>query len=354
MSLNSRSRSTESSDRAGFTGAAGSAGSADSRNGQIGPDRERLAGTFYTIGAFVLWGLLPLFWDQLRHVGTVEVLAHRVIWSFLIVGAVVLIGRRRQLMEIVRERRRRRAVLLLSLLIGGNWFFFIYAVNIEQVIQASLGYYINPLFSILLGTVVLRERLGAVQFVAVLLAAAGVTILTVRFGAVPWIALGLTFTFGCYGLVKKIARLDSLTSLALETTILAPLALVLLGVWTGDGGAFVHGSGVTRLLLILSGVATALPLYWFAQGAHRVPLSQIGFTQYIGPSLMLLIGVFVFSEPFTTTHAVSFGIIWTALALYSLSHTPLLRRLDRRTVSFAVSRFRRRRRASGAGGSAPR
>jgi chloramphenicol-sensitive protein RarD len=248
------------------------------------------------------------------------------------VGTLVLLSRKEALRAVLSVPRRRRAVILMSLLIGGNWFVFIYAVSIEQVVQASLGYYINPLFSILLGTVVLRERLGIVQFTAVILAAIGVTILTVRFGAVPWIALALTFTFGCYGLVKKRAGLDSLTGLALETTLLAPLALALIGFWSDGGGAFFTGTLETRILLVLSGAATALPLYWFAQGAKRVPLSQIGFTQYIGPSLMLLIGVLLFGEPFTTTHAVSFGIIWTALALYSLSHTPLLRRADRTEV----------------------
>lgn len=291
---------------------------------------ERLAGTFYTIGAFVLWGLLPLFWDQLRAVAAAEVLAHRIVWSFVLVGVIVLFFRRAALAEIVRNRRKRLAVLGLSILIGGNWFLYIYAVSSEQVVQASLGYYINPLFSILLGTLVLRERLTPVQLTAVVLAAAGVAILALRFGAVPWIALGLTFSFGCYGLVKKIARLDSLTSLALETTVLAPIALIGLALFTEDGGALFNAGWYTAVLLVLSGIATALPLYWFAKGANRVPLSQVGFTQYIAPTLMLLIGVFLFREPFTTTHGISFSIIWTALLLYSLSHTPLLRRFDRR------------------------
>jgi chloramphenicol-sensitive protein RarD len=289
---------------------------------QSGSSSSDTAGTLYTIGAFVLWGLLPLYWKLLASVSAVEVLAHRIVWSAVLTALLVFFFRRAELFSILREPKRRLAVLATGLLIGFNWFTYIYAVSTNQLVEASMGYYINPLFSIFLGTVVLKERLGIWKGIAVVLAAAGVLIVTIRHGSVPWIALALTGTFGFYGLIKKRAQLDSITSLGLEAALLSPAAVGLIVVQLVQGmGAFGFADAGIHVLLVLSGLVTVLPLYWFAQGAKRVPLSQVGFTQYIAPTMMLLIGVLLFGEPFTPTDLLSFGCIWVALTLYSLSHT---------------------------------
>jgi chloramphenicol-sensitive protein RarD len=291
-----------------------------------GKQRPDLAGTLYTIGAFALWGILPLYWKLLDPVSAPEILAHRILWSAVFVGAVVLLTKRNVVRSILANRAQRRVVVGNALLIGVNWFTYIYAVGTEQLVEASMGYYINPLFSIFLGTVVLKERLGIWKGIAVALAAAGVVFMTLRHGELPWIALALTGSFGFYGLLKKTSNLDSLTSLGMETAFLSPAALVFIGVGLGQGSTAFGSAGLgIHVLLVLAGIATALPLYWFAQGAQRVPLSQVGFTQYLAPTMMLLIGVLLFGEPFTPTHAASFGLIWIALALYSLSHTRRMR-----------------------------
>ena len=299
--------------------------------------RKLLVGTLYTLAAFVSWGLLPLYWRLLSEVAAPVILAHRIIWSFVFVSAILfLLGKFRPVM-FLRDQSRRRVVVFTSALIAVNWFTYIWAVSTEQVVEASMGYYINPLFSVFLGLVILKERLTRLEAAALILAAIGVANIALRYGRVPWIALLLAGSFGFYGLLKKLVSVDSLSALSLETAILSPLAVLYLGgvvMWpplaemarggaaaAGAGAAVVVGNGgwVTVGLLLFGGVVTAMPLYWFAKGAQRIPLSQVGFMQYIAPSLMLLIGVFIFGEPFTVVHAVSFGFIWAGLALYSSS-----------------------------------
>lgn len=315
--------------------------------------RRLLLGSLYTLAAFVSWGLLPLYWKLLGGVSAPVILAHRIIWSFVFVSGLLLALRRFAPFAFLGDARRRRVVGATSLLIAVNWFTYIWAVTTEQLVEASMGYYINPLFSVFLGMVVLKERLSRLEAVALVFATIGVANLALRYGQIPWIAILLTASFGTYGLLKKLVSVDSLTALCLETAILSPVALAFLAAVavvpglaafggagaagaaaTGVGGLpriFGGGAAATVGLLLFAGVVTAMPLYWFAQGAQRIPLSQVGFMQYIAPSLMLLIGVFLFGEPFTGVHAVSFGSIWTGLALYSISRAASYR--NRRRVA---------------------
>lgn len=332
----------------------------------MGTDSEAskrlLVGSLYTFAAFVTWGLLPLYWKLLAGVSAPVILAHRIIWSCVFVsGLLVVMGRFRPRVFLA-DRRRRHVVLATSVLIAVNWFTYIWAVTTEQLVEASMGYYINPLFSVFLGMVVLRERLTRLEVVALFFATIGVANIALRYGQVPWIALLLMASFGFYGLLKKLVSVDSLTALSLETAILGPVAVAFLvavatvpgladfgGAAAAAGGAavgtevaagalalaFGGGGAATVGLLVFAGVVTAMPLYWFAQGAQRIPLSQVGFMQYVAPSLMLLIGVFLFGEAFTAVHAVSFGSIWIGLALYSISRAMVYGR--RRVAGRGVS-----------------
>ncbi len=294
-------------------------------------NRESAVGTAYAVAAFTLWGLLTLYWDLLEHVPAWEILAHRLFWTCVSVNALLIVSGRWRVPRLLRDARLRRRLALTGVLLGANWFTYIYAVNVGRVLDASMGYYINPLVSVLLGTLVLGERLSLFQKAAVTLAAAGVIIIGIHYGVVPWIALVLAGSFGFYGLIKKQMGLRPLTALAAETTFLAPIGLAVVAVLgtTGDG-AFIAGGVSTTLLLLVSGAATALPLYWFAHGASRIPLSRVGFIQYIAPTIMLLIGVFLFGEPFTIAEGVSFGLIWSGLAIYSASHFAPVKAMESR------------------------
>lgn len=281
------------------------------------------AGVIYTIAAFVAWGLLPLYWKYLESVPSDEILAHRIFWSFLFVAMILLMkGRWKSIKSVLVNKKSLLCVLLCSLLISANWFIYIWAVTRGHVIEASMGYYINPLLSVAFGMVVLRERLTSMQNISLVLAIIGVAVLTIQYGKVPWIALSLAMTFALYGLAKKLVNVDALTGLALETVMVTPFALAyLLSLEIKGTGAIGTSTGMVLLLLICSGVATALPLLWFARGAKMVTLSMIGFFQYLAPSISLLLGVFVFKESFTMVHFISFTFIWCGLLLYSLSYT---------------------------------
>jgi chloramphenicol-sensitive protein RarD len=286
-------------------------------------------GTLYAMAAFTVWGVLPIYWKLLQQVPSSEILMHRIFWSFIFVSGILLV--RRQTPAVRRTLAvgpHRRALVLSAVLISSNWFVYIWAVNSNHVVEASMGYYINPLFSVLLGVLVLGERLTFWQIIAFALAATGVLIMTVHYGQVPWIALALTFTFGLYGLSKKMVPVTSLIGLGLETCLVAPFCFAYLAFKTYQGvGAFGTISWPVTLLLIGSGAVTSLPLLWFAQAAKNIPLSKVGFLQYIAPTISLLLGVFMFHEPFTRVHLLSFGCIWCALTIYSFSHTALLRNL---------------------------
>lgn len=281
---------------------------------------ESLLGTLYSVSAFVLWGILPVYWKLLDMVPAGEILAHRIFWSAVFVVLVLLYSGRKNFLTLLLDTRKRISLILTGTLIGINWFTYIYAVHVDRIVEASMGYYINPLISIFLGLLVLKERLDRIQWIALILAMVGVLIVTYHFGRIPWIALVLSVTFGFYGLIKKMMNLDALSSLGVETLLLAPIAGGFIVVQAVKGtGSFLTAEFSVTGLLVFSGAITAIPLYWFAQGARRIPLSRIGFLQYIAPTLMLLIGVILYSEPFTAVHTVSFGFIWTALGLYTVS-----------------------------------
>ncbi len=291
-------------------------------NSPVSSDKKNIAaGTFYAISAFTAWGLLPGYWKMLKTVPSDEIVFHRIIWTFLISFVLVLFtGRREAFLKILKNRRLRIVVFLSSLTIVSNWLIYVYAVNTGRIVEASLGYFINPLVNIFLGMVVLKERLKSVQIAAIFLAGAAVIYMAVDLGSFPWIALSLAFSFGFYGLIKKMGNLDSIASLTAETLILLPVAasVVMFREYSGTGSM---GSSPLHINLLLAGtgIVSAVPLFWFAQGAKMIPLSSIGFIQYVSPSIMLLIGVAVYGESFTFTHAISFSLIWSALLMYTAS-----------------------------------
>lgn len=278
-------------------------------------------GVTYGILAYLLWGLLPLYWKLFLQVPAGEILAHRIIWSFVFVGLILLVMRRWNEMRLLAKDRKKMLLMMCSsLIISANWLLFIWAVNNGRVIETSLGYYINPLINILFGVVFLKERMKLGQWIAIGMAAAGVSILAIQYGEVPWIAISLALTFASYGLLKKTVQVDSMLSLAWETMLMFPLSLGYLLYMQMQGEQVAFGLGVgTMILLTLSGVATMLPLYWFALATQRLPLSTVGFLQYIAPSTSLLLAVFLFQEPFTTTHMYSFAFIWGALVVFTIS-----------------------------------
>jgi len=277
-------------------------------------------GVWYALGAYVLWGLLPVYWKALQHVPAREILAHRILWSFAFLALLVRArGTWSTLATSARSRRTLRLYSGAAVVLTINWLTYIWAVNTDRIVDTSLGYYINPLLSVCLGVAFFRERLRPLQWCAVGLAAVSVVYLTVAHGSLPWVALVLAGSFGVYGLVKKLAPLGALHGLMIETALLAPPALgylTILGV-RGDG-AFGYGGAKTTLLLTTAGVVTALPLLLFATAARRVSLTTMGILQYVSPTCGLLLGVAVYHEPFTRARQVAFGLIWVALLLYWL------------------------------------
>lgn len=276
-------------------------------------------GLAYGLAAYGAWGLVPLYFKTVREVAPLEVVSHRVVWSVLLLFAL-LAGLRRwgELVACLRRPALLGALSVSALLIATNWFVYIYGVLTNQVLQASLGYFINPLLNVLLGLVFLRERLRPLQWAAVALAGLGVGYLVVAAGQVPWLALLLAASFALYGLVRKLTPVDGLIGVSVETLVLLPLAAGFLLYSAQQGqAAFVGGVGLTARLMV-SGVVTAVPLLCFGQAARRLPLSTLGFLQYVSPTLQFLLALWVFREPFSRTHWVSFSCIWTGLFLFSL------------------------------------
>jgi chloramphenicol-sensitive protein RarD len=289
--------------------------------------RENLVGAWYAIFAYVAWGILPLYWKALKHVPARETLAHRVIWSFLFLFLFNTIRKRwPEVKQAYTHKRNRISSLLSALIIGGVWFVYIWAMITDHVVEASMGYYINPLISVVLGMIFLKERLTFSQNIAFVLAALGVAFLTVQYGRFPWIALSLAVGFGLYGLLRKTSQVGSIIGLTAETAILSPLALIYVVFLFQQKTSAATGATIsTHLLLVGAGIVTAVPLVWFAKGARRIPLSMIGFFQYLAPTISLLLGIFVFKEPFTTSHLVSFSLIWAALILFTTSQVRIMK-----------------------------
>lgn len=278
-----------------------------------------------------MWGLFPLYWKQVASVPALEIVAHRTAWAFVFVAVwVSWRGGWRDAAVAVASRRTLLVLSTSAVLIGVNWLLYIWAVTHAHVMEASLGYYVNPLVNVLLGVAVLRERLGRAQGIAVALAATGVGVLTLGYGRFPWIALALASTFGLYGLVRKTMAADAVTGLLCETAILTPAAAAYL-LWLGGRGVGVFGvDAKATTLLVLGGGVTAVPLALFAYGARTLPLSTLGFIQYLSPSLQFLLAVLLYGEPFTPAHAVTFACIWTALALLTWDAQKRLRRVAAR------------------------
>jgi len=284
------------------------------------PSQKSISGVICGASAFLIWGISPLYWKLLMSVPALQIAAHRVVWSFVFVLPIVVFGKRKsELFSTLIDLRAMALLALTSLLVGCNWLTYIWAINSGYLLQASLGYYINPLVNVLLGTVFLKERLRSYQSVAVILAGTGVLYLTVVYGQFPWIALLLAFTFGFYGLIRKVIQVGSLTGLAMETLLLTLPALGYLAYADYQNiGAFLNLQVGIDLLLVGTAFITAIPLVLFAMGARRVQLTTLGFLQYIGPSGMFLMAVFLFKEPFRPEQLICFILIWTALVLYSI------------------------------------
>ncbi len=271
------------------------------------------------VAAYAIWGLFPLYWPLLEPAGAVEILAHRVFWSLAVVVGLVLLTRRTGSLRVVLGSTRTRSILTVAaVVIAVNWGTYIWAVNNDRVVEASLGYFINPLVTVLIGVVVLRERLRTTQWMALGLAAVAVLALTIEYGHPPWISLVLAFSFGTYGLAKKTANVGAVESLTFETMALTPLAVGYIAWLMVAGGSHFAGYGAGHaLLLVGTGVVTVIPLICFGGAATRVSLTTIGLLQYITPTVQFILGVVVFGEPMPAMRWVGFVLIWIALALFT-------------------------------------
>ena len=276
-------------------------------------------GVWLGIGAYAAWGLFPIYWKWLHQVPALQLLAHRIVWSFLLLAVVLVVVRQWRAFRAEAFQRRTLGIYAVAgLLLSVNWGTYVWAVNAGYIVETSLGYFINPLLSVLLGVIILHERLRRPQWVAVGLAAAGVIYLTLAYGSLPWIALTLAFSFGLYGLVKKMAPLGALHGLTLETGVLfAPMLLYLIFAEVRGEGAFLHADGVSTLLMIGAGIVTVVPLLMFAAAVRLLPLSLMGILQYIAPTLQFLIGVLIFGEAFTPTQFIGFGLVWLAVLIFT-------------------------------------
>jgi len=288
----------------------------------VGDQRPAARGTAYGAAAYLLWGLFPLYFPLLEPAGALEILAHRVVWSLVVVLGLLAIGRSWSWVRpLLRDRRTLGSMVLAAVLIALNWALYIWAVNSEHVVETSLGYFITPVVLVLIGVVVLHERLRPVQWAAIGLGTVAVLVLTVDYGRPPWIALGLAASFATYGLIKKRvgATVGAVQSLTVETAVLVVPALAYLLVLEGRGdGHFGHVGVGHSLLLASAGVATAVPLLLFASAARRVPLSTLGLLQYLAPVLQFLIGVLVYDEAMPASRLAGFGLVWAALVVLSV------------------------------------
>ncbi|MGE4534732.1 EamA family transporter RarD [Halomonas sp.] len=283
-------------------------------------DKEARQGVIFGLAAYTMWGCFPLFFALFEGVPAYEILIHRVLWSCLfLVGLVTLLGRWAPIREALGQPRRLGRVLGCALLIAFNWGLYIYSVETRHVLQASLGYFMTPLVNVALGMLVLRETMHRLQAVAVGLAALAIALQLVMLGELPWISLGLAFSFGTYGLLRKQVPLDGLSGLFVETLLLLPLGLIALGWLTQAELSHFLGDTRTTLLLIASGVITALPLLAFAGAARRLRLATLGFLMYLNPTIQFFIALLVFGEPLSGVQLATFVLIWTGLALYSWS-----------------------------------
>jgi chloramphenicol-sensitive protein RarD len=280
------------------------------------------------LGAWTLWGFFPLYWPLLEPAGAVEILAHRIVWSVIVLAVVVVVTRRGpSLRALVANRRKLVLLAVASVLITINWGTYIWGVNNHHVVESSLGYFVNPLVSVLLGVLVLGERLRRLQWAALALAAVAVLALTVEYGRPPWVSLVLAFSFGTYGLVKKKADAGAVESLVVETLVVSPVAVAYLITLTATGASSFGGQGAGHVVLMMgTGLVTVIPLLCFGGAATRIPLSTLGLMQYLTPTTQFILGLTVFDEPMPPMRWVGFGLIWLALVLFTIETLRLHRR----------------------------
>ena len=285
-------------------------------------------GVLYALVSYFIWGILPFYWKALQSIGAAELVAHRIVWSLIFLAVVLAFKRQWSwLIPALKEKKNLITFFITGCLLGINWGIYIWSVNAGFIVDASLGYFINPLVSVMLGVIFLKERLRMWQSVAVAIALAGVLYLTVSYGSLPWIALGLAFTFGIYGLLKKTTKMDALNGQFLEMTVLFLPSLAFVIYLESQGvGASHHASLFTLMLLACSGALTAIPLILFSTAAQKIPLSMIGIMFYITPTMQFLIGVLVFDEPFTQARMIGFSLVWVALLIYSIEGIIVRRR----------------------------
>lgn len=287
-------------------------------------DHKKLSynqGIIYALGCYIAWGLFPIFWKAITGVPAVNVLAHRIVWSFVFLFFWVMITDRQTFISYAKQPRLLLRLGLAGFLISANWGIYIYAVSNNHIVEAGLGYYINPLVNVLLGYLFLKERLAKMQKIAVILALIGVVYFTASYGKFPWVSLLLATSFGLYGLLKKRANLESMPALTVETMMVFPFALGFL-IYTAKSGVatpLFPASGTTTILLIISGLVTAIPLFWFGKSAQVIPLSTLGFIQYLSPTLQLLLGIFVYGESFGIEYIICFAFVWAGLICYTIS-----------------------------------
>lgn len=278
--------------------------------------RRARTGFFYGLAAYGLWGVMPVYFKWLKAVPSIDIVAHRVVWSLLVLVALVAAAKAwSQVLEAVRSRKALAILFMTALLIGSNWLLYVYAINSGHILAGSLGYYLNPLANILLGRFILKERLTRLQWAAVAIAATGIAVLAAGALGTLWISLALCFSFATYGLLRKIIHVESLAGLTVETSLLFPIALgwLLLG---GAIGQPMGPGGNEAMLLVAAGIVSTVPLLCFTAAARRLAYSTVGMLQFIAPTLQFLLAVAIYDEPFTRAHAMAFGCIWTALALY--------------------------------------
>ena len=302
----------------------------ESRPGDLDSGGQMLRGVLFAASSYFVWGILPLYWRLLAQINSMHILAFRILLSLLLCGGILFFRKNFSWLFFYRDRAKRFSLILASFAVCISWGLYIWAVNRGHTIEAALGYYITPLISIVLGMVFFKEKLKPLQIAAFSLAFIGVLLLTIMTGTPPWISLGLAFAFAIYGLLKKTIIMPALETLAVETLIVSPLGFVLLFTSLGavfDGGypnpgniSYISGlPPVTLVLLLFAGAATTLPLYLFSRGARMIPLSTLGFAQFISPTLTFLTGVFIFREPFPLRNLIVFGCIWSAVILYIIS-----------------------------------
>ena len=281
------------------------------------PSKDFTKGIFLCFLSYFTWGLFPLFWKQLTFLNADLILAHRVAWSFVFLFILVTLTQQKNRIKDIFRWKNLLWLSVTSVLIGVNWGIYIYSINTNQIIASSFGYYINPLVNIALGVIILKEKLLRIQKIAIVFAVVGVAIMSYQIGGIPIISLILAFTFSLYGLFRKIINLDSISALSIETLILLPVAVW--WIFYPSNAKIWDLNALSIILLVLSGVFTAVPLIWFGKAATLIPLSVIGFMQYISPTLQLIIGILIYKETFTPQHMLSFGFVWVGLVIFSYS-----------------------------------